>query len=230
MPRTLIYTYQRFELYLATRPDLYTPNHMLGTGPGRFFVVNDTGEQVGVNCLGTGPSLTANQLELQAALGVRHVLLIGTAGGLTPDQAPGDIVHPDSAVRADGTSDHYLPLGAPAAPDRELFSAFVKFLAVRNLRGTTAPCWTTAAPFRTSRQELVHYRAEGVRAVEEEVASLYAAAQVLAVRTAATLVLDGVPTEDGTWHIDFAAAQARLQQLFAATLEFAASFQQRPEG
>jgi hypothetical protein len=120
VPTTVIYTYARFELYLSTRPDAYTPNDMLGTGPGRFFLINDTDNRVGVNCLATGPSATAAQLELQAELGVRNVLLIGTAGGLSIAQRPGEVVLPTCAVRAEGTSDHYAPTDQPAEPDREL--------------------------------------------------------------------------------------------------------------
>jgi hypothetical protein len=38
--RPAVFTYARFELYLAAHPEAYTPNHMLGPGPGRFFLVN----------------------------------------------------------------------------------------------------------------------------------------------------------------------------------------------
>src|SRR3954463_14303108 len=61
VPPTVIYTYARFELYLSTQPALFTANDMLGTGPGRFFLVNDTNNRVGINCLGIGPSATAAQ-------------------------------------------------------------------------------------------------------------------------------------------------------------------------
>jgi len=54
VPQSVVFTYARFELYLATRPDLYTPNHMLGTGPGRFYLVNESDGRVGINCLGVG--------------------------------------------------------------------------------------------------------------------------------------------------------------------------------
>ena len=116
VPETVIYTYARFELYLATEPAAYTPNNMLGTGPGRFFIVNDTDGRVGINCLGTGPSITAAQIELQAALGVERALIAGTAGGLLSDQSPGDLVLPTAAVRDDGTTDHYATSGQPAVP------------------------------------------------------------------------------------------------------------------
>lgn len=221
VPQTVIYTYARFELYLATRPDLYTCNDMLGTGPGRFFVVNDTDSRVGINCLGTGPSATAAQLELQAELGVRNALLIGTAGGLTSDQAPGDVVLPSSAVRADGTSDHYAPSDRLARPDRELAERFNARLETDGIAGQTAPCWTTAAVFRTTAAEIAYYREHGVRAVEEEVAALFTVGAARGLRTAAALVLDGIPTPDGSWRLDLAVAQRQLQAVFTATVQFA---------
>jgi purine-nucleoside phosphorylase len=206
VPETVIYTYARFELYLATQRDAYTPNDMLGTGPGRFFLVNETDQRVAVNCLGTGPSVTATQLELQAELGVRNVLLVGTAGGLTADQKPGGIILPTSAVRADGTSDHYAAPDQPARPDAALFASFTEHLAAVGIVGETAPSWTTAAPFRTTADELDYYARHGVRAVEEETAALFTVGEARNVRTTAALVLDGVPTPDGGWHSDFAAA------------------------
>ena len=222
VPETVIYTYARFERYLATQRDVYTPNDMLGTGPGRFFLVNGTDQRVGINCLGTGPSVTAAQLELQAELGVHNVLLVGTAGGLTVDQKPGGIVLPTSAVRADGTSDHYAAPGQPARPDAALFANFTEHLVAAGIVGETAACWTTAAPFRTTADELAYYARHGVRAVEEEAAALFTVGQARNVRTAAALVLDGVPTSGGGWHLDLAAAQQQLQALFTATVLFAA--------
>lgn len=227
VPETVVYTYARFELYLATRPDAYTANDMLGTGPGRFFLVNDADGHVGINCLGTGPSATAAQLELQAELGVRNVLLIGTAGGLLPDQSPGDMILPTSAVRADGTSDHYAAPDEVARPHAEFAARFEASLAASGLHGQRAPCWTTAAPFRTTAAEIAYYAAEGVRAVEEEVAALFIVGATRHVRTAAALVLDGVPTTDNRWHLDLAIAQQQLQALFAATVQFAATLESR---
>src|ERR1019366_8573957 len=37
VPGSVIFTYARFELFLSAHPETYTPNHMLGPGPGRFF-------------------------------------------------------------------------------------------------------------------------------------------------------------------------------------------------
>jgi uridine phosphorylase len=221
VPQTVLYTYARFELYLSTQPDAFTPNHMLGTGPGRFFIVNDTQGAVGINCLGIGPSATAAQLELQAALGARRFILVGTAGGLHPDQQPGDVVVPTEAVRTDGTSDHYAPADVPAVPDHALAGQLDAALRSRGVATSLAPCWTTAAPFRTTREEVEFYAGHGVRAVEEEVAALFVVAAARDVEAAAALVIDGVPTTDTGWRVDLATAQQQLQTVFAATIDFA---------
>jgi uridine phosphorylase len=224
VPETVLYTYARFELYLATQTDTFTPNHMLGTGPGRFFLVDATDGRVGINCLGTGPSATAAQLELQATLGVRRAIIVGSAGGLHPDQRPGDIVVPSEAVRADGTSDHYAADDVPALPDAELTRQLDDFLHARGFATTAAPCWTTAAPFRTTAEEVRFYADQGVRAVEEEAAALFVVAAAREVQAAAALVIDGRPTAGG-WHVELPTAQQQLQRVFAATVDFAAGLE-----
>src|SRR4051812_41749839 len=173
VPASVIYTYARFELYLATRPDLFTSNDMLGTGPGRFFLVNGSDNRVAINCLGIGPSATAAQLELQAELGVRRVVILGTAGGLTTGLHPGDIVVPTEAVRADGTSDHYAHPDTPALPHPELAGGYAAHLEGLGHAVHRGPTWTTAAAFRTTAEEVDHYSSHGVLTVEEEAAALF---------------------------------------------------------
>jgi uridine phosphorylase len=196
---------------------------MLGTGPGRFFLVNHSNGKLGINCLGTGPSATAAQIELQAALGVRRVIIVGTAGGLHLDQHPGDVVVASEAVRTDGTSDHYAAQEVAAVPDEALTGQLNEFLQSRGLGTSVAPCWTTAAPFRTTNVEIEFYADLGVRAVEEEAAALFVVAAARGVHAAAVLVVDAVPTSDAGWHLDLAAAQQQLQTVFAATIDFATS-------
>ncbi len=57
---------------------------------------------VGVNCLGIGAPAAVAQLEVQAELGIKRCVSIGTAGGFQRDQQPGDIVLLTSAVSQAG--------------------------------------------------------------------------------------------------------------------------------
>ena len=221
VPESVICTYARFELYLSTRPDAFTANHMLGTGPGRFFLVNDTDNLVAINCLGIGPSATAAQVELQAELGVRRFVILGTAGAVSPELRSGDVVVPTEAVRADGTSDHYLEPGAPAVPDGDLSDAFAGHLTSTGRTVHRGPTWTTAGAFRTTAEEIEHYAGHGVLTVEEEAAALFAVAAHRSVEAAAGLVVDSTP-KGSTWDLDLRTAGSVLQQLLEPTIDFLA--------
>ena len=145
VPGSVIFTYARFELFLSAHPETYTPNHMLGPGPGRFFLVNATDGRVGVNCPGIGAPAAVAQLEVQAELGVERCVSIGTAGGFQADQEPGDVVLLTSAVRDEGTSYHYLPAGADAVPDPDLTARYGAALETAGLAYTTGATVTTDA-------------------------------------------------------------------------------------
>jgi uridine phosphorylase len=223
VPESVVFTYARFELHLAAHPELYTPNHMLGTGPGRFFLVNAADGRVGVNCLGVGAPAAVAQLEVQAELGVRRCLSIGTAGGLQASQEPGDVVLLTSAVRDEGTSYHYLPADAAAVPDAALTGRFGAALEAAGLAHTAGTTVTTDAPYRTTPQEISVHRAAGARSVEMEAAALFAVGQVRGLPVAAAVVIDAVPDHAGTaFRMDHQRAGQVLRELFAATIAFLA--------
>jgi uridine phosphorylase len=221
VPESVVFTYARLELYLAARPEMYTPNHMLGTGPGRFFLVNAAEGRVGVNCLGIGAPAAVAQLEVQAELGVRRCISIGTAGGLQAGQEPGDVVLLTSAVRDEGTSCHYLPAGAPAVSDMALTGRFAAALDAAGLAHTTGATVTTDAPYRTTPEEILIHRADGARWLEMEAAALFALGRVLGVPVASAVVIDAVPGHAGTaFRMDCQRASEVLRNLFAATIAF----------
>jgi uridine phosphorylase len=223
VPGSVVYTYARFELYLSAHPEAYTPNHMLGPGPGRFFGVNATDGRVGVNCLGIGAPAAVAQLEVQAELGVERCVSIGTAGGFQADQEPGDVVLITSAVRDEGTSYHYLPAGADAEPDADLTARYGAALEAAGLAYTTGATVTTDAPYRTTGEEIRHHRARGARSLEMEAAALFALGQVRGLPVCSAVVIDSVPDQAGTaFRLDAPRAAEVLRHLFAATLDFLA--------
>lgn len=223
VPQSVVFTYARFELYLAAHPEAYTPDHMLGTGPGRFFLVNATGGRVGVNCLGIGAPAAVAQLEAQAELGVRRCISIGTAGGFQAGQEPGEVVLLTSAVRDEGTSYHYLPAGALAVPDQALTGRFGAALGAAGLAHTAGATVTTDAPYRTTPEEICIHRANGVRAQEMEAAALFVLGQVRGLPVASAVVIDAVPDQAGTaFRMDHQRAGEVLRELFAATIAFLA--------
>jgi len=64
---------------------------------------------------------------------------------------------------------------------------------VESIRGRGAQCtvgttWTTDAPYRETREEVMRYQAEGVKTVEMESAGLFTVGQVRTVRTASVVI------------------------------------------
>jgi uridine phosphorylase len=223
VPESVVFTYAHFELYLSAHPETYTPNHMIGPGPGRFFLVNATGGQVGVNCLGVGAPGAVAQLEVLAELGVRRCISIGTAGGFQTDQNPGDVVLLSEGVRDEGTSYHYLPAGALAVPDPALTARLGDALSAARLSYTPGPTVTTDAPYRTTPEEIRLHRAHGARSVEMEAAALFALGQVRSLPVASAVVIDAVPDAAGTaFRIDAARAGTVLRGLFSTAIGFLA--------
>jgi uridine phosphorylase len=62
-------------------------------------------------------------IEELAALGVKAIVGIGTAGGLSSDLEVGQAVLCTAALRDDGTSHHYLPPTRWALPDSDLLAS-----------------------------------------------------------------------------------------------------------
>src|SRR2546422_317834 len=74
------------------------------------------GVPVTVSAFGMGAPIAAVLLEELAAIGVRVALRAGTAMSLAPDRLPlGTFIVAHAALRAEGTSLTYAPLGYPAA-------------------------------------------------------------------------------------------------------------------
>ncbi|MGZ9225271.1 MAG: phosphorylase family protein, partial [Anaerolineales bacterium] len=60
---------------------------------------------------------------------------------------------------------------------------------------TVGTTWTTDAPYRETREEVMHYQAEGVKTVEMESAGLFSVGQVRGIQTASVVVgMDSLAT------------------------------------
>jgi uridine phosphorylase len=152
-----------------------------------------------VGGFGIGGPAAATTMEELIGAGVRRAVSIGGAGGLHPALGIGDLVVCDGAVRDEGVSYHYLPPGERYVhPDEELTARLLEAIEERAQHVVVGRTWTTDAPYRETREEVLHYRAEGVLTVEMEAASLAAVALYRGVAFAtAFAVMDSLAKE--TW-------------------------------
>jgi uridine phosphorylase len=80
-------------------------------------------------------------------------------------------------LRGEGTSYAYLPPGRYVAGNPALLSAVSREIERAGLDFIRGGTWTTDAPFRETRTAIAAAAREGLRAVEMEVAALYAFAR-----------------------------------------------------
>ena len=81
------------------------------------------GEKVSVVSTGIGGPSAAIALEELVACGAHTFIRVGTSGGMDIKVSGGDLVIATAAVRQEGTSREYLPVGYPAAADFAVVTA-----------------------------------------------------------------------------------------------------------
>jgi len=130
----------------------------------------------------------AGVLEEVLVLGVKQVVFAGIGGGLGVEI--GDIVVPYGAICEDGLSQHYIPLGIPVEASRRLVEAMVNASRSRGLKVHVGRVWTTTAPYREHFWKAEEYYSRWeCRAVEMEVAAVYALSTYYNVSSVALLVI-----------------------------------------
>jgi uridine phosphorylase len=171
----------------------------LGRLMGDLYEVRTTrGAVVVLTDFGLGAPIVAAQAEELIALGARRVISIALSGGVQADLAPGATVVVDSAIRDEGTSHHYLPPGRDIAADPTLTASLVDALSRAGATVRVGRTWSTDAPYRETREEVVSHQADGVLTVDMEMAALFAVTHARGVAGAGVLVV-GDSLAGGAW-------------------------------
>ena len=135
------------------------------------------GIPVGVIGNAVGAPFAALVAEELFASGCGLVVSVTSAGQLDSAMTLPSTILVDRALRGEGTSYGYLPPARYAVGDDHLLEAVAKELRCANIEVIRGGTWTTDVPFRETRSALDAAAAEGLKAVEMEVAGLYAFAQ-----------------------------------------------------
>ena len=121
---------------------------------------------------GIGASALVAVCEELRILGAKEFYLTGLCGRLTNDIGEGEVVVAASAIREEGTSQHYLPAGAGeeiACP----FPVGQRGLSVC-LPAKTARFVSTDAPYRETKEKYAAWRAQHAEMIDMETAALFA--------------------------------------------------------
>jgi len=128
-------------------------------------------------------------LEELIAFGVSQIVFVGYCGSIQDEVGLGEVVMPTVAVREEGTSYHYLPMGEECRPDITLLDGLHRWLQQRGVRARAGPVWTTDALYRETGKKIRRYRGQGVLAVDMEISALFAVGAVRKVGVVALLLV-----------------------------------------
>jgi uridine phosphorylase len=137
---------------------------------------------------GGGSPMVMELAEELAAMGTEKMILMTWGGTLQTDLKPGDIVVCNRAIRDEGASHHYLPAAKYIDANLALVNELVNAIRARGAQCIVGTTWTTDAPYRETREEVMQYQIEGAKTVEMESAGLFTVGKVRAVQTASVVI------------------------------------------
>jgi len=165
------------------------PVERAGAMNADVYAVKKTKGRVAVlTSFGGGSPMVMELAEELAVMGAKKMILMTWGGTLQRDIKPGDIIVCNRAIRDEGASHHYLPPAKYVDADPSLVHELVDAIRARGAESTVGTTWTTDAPYRETREEVMQYQAEGVKTVEMESAGLFTVGQVRAVQTASVVI------------------------------------------
>jgi uridine phosphorylase len=153
-----------------------------------YSVTKTKGRVAVLTSFGGGSPMVMELAEELAVMGAKKMILMTWGGTLQKDLKPGDIVVCDRAIRDEGASHHYLPPGKYVDADGSFVNVLVSAIRARGAQCVVGTTWTTDAPYRETREEVIQYQAEGVKTVEMESAGLFTVGQVRGVQTASIVI------------------------------------------
>jgi len=157
----------------------------MGSHP--VYVFKDQETPVALFQPGVGAPFAAASLEELIALGAEKFIVCGGAGVLDARYTLGKLIVPNSAIRDEGTSYHYLAPSREVAPTQKALDAICSTLTELNVPFELSKTWTTDAIYRETKQKIALRKEEGCSCVEMEAAALFAVAQFRNVELAQIL-------------------------------------------
>lgn len=188
---------------------------------GEFHLLKRTNGQIALSTgFGIGAPVIAGLADEFAVLGARQFVLIGLAGSLQPGLETGSLVLSKSAIRGEGVSQHYLASHPMVDSSDTMTRGISEILTKHNHAHTLGVTWTTDAPFRERRGDVLEYQKQGVLAVDMEAAALLAVAKSMNLEAVAAFSIAD-QLSNASWRMakDLRPAQRGLSILFEAVYE-----------
>jgi uridine phosphorylase len=135
---------------------------------------------------GMGSPAAANALEMVSAAGAKRAVVFGACGGVVEEVGVGELVVATGAVRGEGTSAYYAPVGFPAAFDPTMTARLWETASETEVRAHRGVVFTTDAGYRQGPE--IYEECRGlVIGVESECAAVAVVSASLGLQAAALL-------------------------------------------
>ena len=108
-----------------------------------------------------GAPVAVMLLEQLIALGVRRFLYLGFCGALEPALTIGDLFIPKRAIREEGTSYHYLPVGVEPLAAPAMTALLEEEGERQSAQVKQGRLWTTDAPYRETAEKIAAFKDRG---------------------------------------------------------------------
>ena len=141
------------------------------------FELEHKGEKVTVFHPGVGAALGATLMEQVIALGGKKFISCGSGGVLDKKIAVGHILVPNSAVRDEGTSYHYIEPSREISINIKAIKAIEKILNKHKCNYLLTKTWSTDSIYRETRDKMKLRKDEGCLVVEMECSAFCAVAE-----------------------------------------------------
>lgn len=139
----------------------------------KVYVLHEGTEDICLVQSPIGAAASSQVLDTLIACGCRKILAVGSCGVLTEISENAFLV-PVRALRAEGTSYHYLPSSRYIELDAPIIDAIETTFKKHKLPFVTCTTWTTDGFFRETKDMVEYRREEGCSVVEMECAALAA--------------------------------------------------------
>lgn len=142
-----------------------------------IYVANYKGKEIALFLMDMGAAGAGGQLEEVYALGVETVIVFGSCGVLDRNIEDCEIIIPNSAVRDEGLSYHYVPASDEIAVNLKYIPEFTAILDEVKVGYRIGKTWTTDAIYRETRAKMERRKEMGCICVEMECSAMAAVAQ-----------------------------------------------------
>ncbi len=163
---------------------LVNKNRGLLTFTGRY-----KGKGMTVSTTGMGTPSAAIVMEELAVLGAKHVIRVGTTGGIGGDVQVGDIVIPTRAIPLDGATKAYMKKGGRPVADGEMVSLLKKYL--EGHRFHVGSVCTSDTFYLEEEEDARAWASRGALSFEMECSVIFAIGSIRGYRAAAVLTVTG---------------------------------------